>query len=297
MEQMNEMSLSDILKKYEIKISPKKIELLEKYCSLLWEKNAHLNLTRHTDYEKFVSRDLIDTLHLADLLQKGEHILDVGTGGGIPGIPLAILRPDLNVELCDSTGKKAEAVGNMLLELGLETNIWYAKAEELLKVHRFHTLVVRGVSKMPKLLQMFSTSWFAFDRLLMIKGQHWVDERGESRHLGLLRTIALRKLDEYMNPGADFPSVILQCCQKSRFEEIKRRDEMRLEGKPIEIPVENIGVDNKPREKKKPIKFRSSEKKPVEKKRFSDPEKKGKGWVHKEGSLKRPGKKPSRGGK
>lgn len=297
MEQTNEMSLSGILKKYDIKLSPKKIDLLEKYCSLLWEKNAHLNLTRHTDYDKFVSRDLVDTLHLAELLQKGEHVLDVGTGGGIPGIPLAILRPDLNVELCDSTGKKAEAVGNILADLGLDLNIWYSKAEELLKVHRFHSLVVRGVSKMPKLLQMFSTTWFAFDRLLMIKGPHWVEERGESRHLGLLRTIALRKLDEYLNPGADFPSVILQCCPKNRIEELDRRNEMRLEGKPIEIPVENIGIDNKPQEKKNPIKFRSSDKKPSGKKRFPDTSKKGKGWVHKEGSFKYPGKNPPKRGK
>ena len=56
-----------------------------------------INLTRHTDYGKFVGRDVLDSMQLAEHLREGDEILDVGTGGGVPGIVLAIVRPDLQV--------------------------------------------------------------------------------------------------------------------------------------------------------------------------------------------------------
>jgi len=250
-----EITLSDTLNKYNIQLSPKKVRLLEQYCEELWSWNEKINLTRHTDYEKFVTRDLIDSMQLAEQLQKGEHVLDVGTGGGVPGIVLAVIRPDLTVELCDSTGKKAEAVGAIVDALKLDLNVWYAKAEDLVRVHRFHTLVVRAVSRMEKLLEMFAPCWFAFDRILMVKGPHWVDERGEARHFGRLTNLALRKVAEYENPGTECSSVILQVCRKNRMEEMEQRTADRLAGLPIQSPIENVGVDNAP-----PKQGRSSQK-------------------------------------
>ena len=84
--------------------------MLERYCELLWEWNEKINLTRHTDYEKFVARDLVDSLAFAEFLEPGEKVLDVGSGGGVPGVVLAIVRPDLKVSLADSVGKKAKVL-------------------------------------------------------------------------------------------------------------------------------------------------------------------------------------------
>ena len=83
---------------------------LEQYCQLLWSRNRHLNLTRHTDYEKFVSRDLLDTMELSSLIPPSMEVLDVGSGGGVPGIVLSIIRPDLEITLAESVTKKAEAL-------------------------------------------------------------------------------------------------------------------------------------------------------------------------------------------
>lgn len=239
-------SLAETLTKYNISLPAKKIRLLEAYCAALWEWNGRLNLTRHTDYEKFVTRDIVDSIHLAARLQTGERILDVGTGGGVPGVVLAILRPDLSVELCDSTGKKAKALGEILDAVGLDLNVWHAKAEELVKMHRFHTLVIRAVSKMEKLLAMFAPCWFAFDRILMVKGPNWVEERGEARHFGRLDNLALRKVDDYRNPGAEHESVILQVCRKVRLDEMKQRELDLAQGLPIAELSESVGVDNRP---------------------------------------------------
>lgn len=193
-------------------------ERIIEYAHLLWDWNTRFNLTRHTTPQKFVSRDVVDAAKLAAHLRQGEHVLDVGTGGGVPGIILAILRPDLRIELCDATGKKANAVGDMLDTLKLDVPIWHAKAENLLEVHRFTTLVVRAVSRMKVLLEQFAPRWQAFDRLLLVKGPKWVDERGESRHYGLLTKLALRCLESYPVEGADGESVILQICRRDQFE-------------------------------------------------------------------------------
>ena len=67
------------------------------YCQVLWELNKTLNLTRHTTYDKFVTRDLYDTIQLAKLIPEDKEVLDVGSGGGVPGVLLAIIRPDLKV--------------------------------------------------------------------------------------------------------------------------------------------------------------------------------------------------------
>ena len=213
-------TLEDALRRHDIILPKGKVAKIDAYCQLLWEKNQHLNLTRHTDYEKFVSRDLVDTLRLAELLTQGEHLLDVGTGGGVPGIPLAILRPDLKIELCDSTGKKAVAVGEIVDALGLDLPVWHAKGEDLLKIHRFQTLVIRAVARIKKIMELFSPYWHAFDRMLLVKGPRWVEERGESRHFGQMGKAALRKLDSYTIPGTEVESVILQICLKEKLEKL-----------------------------------------------------------------------------
>lgn len=240
-------TLEEALNKYGIELAQDKIAILKEYCELLWTWNERLNLTRHTTFDKFVSRDLVDSMRLANQLQKGEHVLDVGSGGGVPGLVVAILRPDVVVELCEATGKKAEALGAMIDELGLDLNVWYAKAEDLLKTRHFHTLTVRAVGKMRSLLLMFAQVWHTFDRILMIKGPNWLAERGEARHYNMFNTLALRKVDEYENPGAEHGSVILQICRKSRMEEIEQRAKDRAEGKPYSGTIEEIVVDNNPR--------------------------------------------------
>ena len=91
---------------------------LDHYCRLLWDWNEKLNLTRHTTYDKFVARDVLDSLALA--AAPDEDVLDFGSGGGVPGIVLAILRPDISMSLSDSVGKKAKVLAGLVTELGLD---------------------------------------------------------------------------------------------------------------------------------------------------------------------------------
>lgn len=191
--------------------------MLARYCELLWEWNAKINLTRHTDCEKFVSRDLVDSMAFMPFLRPRETVLDVGTGGGVPGIVLAILRDDLDISLCESVGKKAKVVADIVDRLSLRTPVFHARAEDILADHRFDALILRAVAPLKKLLEWFRPHWNDFGRLLLIKGPSWVDERGEARHFGLMHDLALRKLTSYPLPGTESESVLLQICPKERL--------------------------------------------------------------------------------
>ena len=207
-------NLTAALQRHGIEIPPEQTARLEAYCRLLWDWNDKLNLTRHTDFEKFVARDLVDSLSFGRFSDRGESLLDVGTGGGVPGVVLAIVRDDLKITLCESIAKKARAVGDIVEKLGLPAPVIHGRAEDLLTDHRYQTLVIRAVARLKKLLEWFKPHWLAFDRMLVLKGPSWLDERGEARHFGLLGGLTLRKLHSYPLPGTESESVLL---------EIKRR--------------------------------------------------------------------------
>ena len=226
------MSLSETLRQHEIDLAADQIELLDRYCQVLWDWNTKVNLTRHTDYERFVSRDVVDSLVLAEHLAEGERILDVGSGGGVPGIILAILRPDLKITLAESVGKKSKILTEIIAELGLPVRVFAGRAEKFLDAKKnkkgprgkksgtkkdtkvVDTLTVRAVASMPKLLRWFEPYWDRFGRLLLIKGPRWVEERGEARHFGLLSKLALRRLAAYPLPGTESESTLLQITPK-----------------------------------------------------------------------------------
>ena len=205
-----EPTLAEMLAIEGIALEPAQVELLDRYRQLLWQWNEMMNLTRHTTIEKFVNRDVVDSLQLAQLLEKGERVLDVGTGGGVPGVILAIVRPDLKVSVCESTQKKAHAVEEMVAELGLPVKVYACRAEDVLEMATFDTLVARALASLSKVLTWFKPHWDAFDRLLLIKGPSWVEERGDARHNHLLHGLELRKAATYQAPRTGAESVILK---------------------------------------------------------------------------------------
>jgi 16S rRNA (guanine527-N7)-methyltransferase len=104
-----------------VELTDVQIQRLERYLDLLIDANQHMNLTRITDRQQATVQHVGDALTLLPHLPAGGHRLaDVGTGGGVPGIPLAIARPDLHVTLIDSTKKKAaflrECAGQLQLQ-------------------------------------------------------------------------------------------------------------------------------------------------------------------------------------
>jgi 16S rRNA (guanine527-N7)-methyltransferase len=209
-------SLNSVLADYAVKLPPDQVQRIDEYCRLLWEWNARLNLTRHADYGTFVSRDVIDSIHLAACLESGESVLDVGSGGGVPGILLAILRPDVQVTLSESVGKKAHALSDIVERLKLPAPVIHGRAEQALVDRYFDSLVARAVGSLAHVLKSVESHWGSIGRLLLIKGPRWVEERKAARHLGLLRGLELRRLATYPMPGTASESVILLVFAKEK---------------------------------------------------------------------------------
>ena len=204
-------TLAAALARHKIELSTTQADLAEKYARALWDWNEKINLTRHTDFEKFVSRDLVDTIALAKLLHAEEEVLDVGSGGGVPGLLLAILRPDLTVHLSDSVQKKAKVVEMIARDLKLaNVTVFATRAEEQLKETRYDAVIARAVGPLDKILTWFKPHWAYIGRLLLIKGPKWTEEHNEAKRLGLMKKLELRVASEYPLAGTDSKGVILK---------------------------------------------------------------------------------------
>jgi 16S rRNA (guanine527-N7)-methyltransferase len=191
-------------------LSPEMWNQIAEYCLQVWSWNQSINLTRHTTPELFLKRDLLDAWHLAKLIEPNEEILDIGTGGGVPGVLVAILRPDVQVTLCDSVAKKATVMTRVVDHLQLKIPVYPLSVQKVLEDFRYDTLTARAVGPLIRLCTWLQDDWHKFRRLLAIKGPKWVEERGEARHKGVLKNIELRRVAAYPMPDTESESTILQ---------------------------------------------------------------------------------------
>ena len=202
--------LEQCIAEFGLTVPKQALSPLDGYCRLLWNINSTLNLTRHTDFKTFVARDLVDTLELSKLIPENHYVLDVGSGGGVPGIVLSILRPDLRVTLTDSVGKKTHALDQIAEGLGLDVEIYHCRAEDLLQDFRFDTTVARAVGPLRKICVWFENCWLNANRLLAIKGPKWQEELKDANEMKLMRKLEVSKVSEYPIPETEWNSVILE---------------------------------------------------------------------------------------
>lgn len=203
-------NLKQTLEKYNLTVPEAAYPKLKHYCQHVWEINEALNLTRHTTYEKFVTRDLLDSLELSKLIPEDKEVLDIGSGGGVPGMLLAILRPDLKITLSESVGKKAAALGEIAEGLDQQIEIYHCRAEDLLEDFRFDYTTARAVGPLKKLATWLEEAWPAVGRLLAVKGPNWLAEKSEADEANLLKKVDVRVVAEYAVPGEDWNSVVVQ---------------------------------------------------------------------------------------
>ena len=161
------------------------LDQLGQYLALLVEANETTNLTRIVDPDDAWPRHILDALQLLALL--GElppeaKVLDVGSGGGIPAIPLAIVRPDLQFTLLEATGKKAEFLSSTTQALGLgNVNVVQDRAENAAAFrgdHRgvYHAVTARAVAPLATLVELTIPFLVEGGLLLAIKGQKAAEE-------------------------------------------------------------------------------------------------------------------------
>lgn len=154
----------------QLAISPAQLELLLGYLALLHKWNRAYNLTAIRDPEEMVARHLLDSLSIAPYIQ-ATRIIDVGSGPGLPGIPLAIIQPQRHFTLLDSNGKKTRFQQQVKLELGLTNlEIIGGRAESYTPEQPFDEVVSRAFASLTDMLVWSDRLCAPGGRFLAMKG-------------------------------------------------------------------------------------------------------------------------------
>jgi 16S rRNA (guanine527-N7)-methyltransferase len=175
-----------VIRKYFPNLSAEQDRQFNQLMPLFRYWNQHINLISRNDIENLYERHVLHSLSIARVCSfaEGSEILDLGTGGGFPGIPLAIMFPNVQFHLVDSIGKKINVVGKIVKDLGLQ-NVTFeqARAESLVGAYDF--VLARAVSNVNNLLDW--TQYLISDRtandlpngLLLLKGGDLTKELNE----------------------------------------------------------------------------------------------------------------------
>lgn len=188
--------LADGLRRMHLSLNEGQQATLLRYLAYLERWNHAYNLTAVRDRREMVRRQLLDSLAILPWVDAGP-VLDVGSGAGLPGIPLAIARPDLAFSLLDSSGKRTRFLRQVVAELGLpNVEVLQERVELLERPRHYARIVSRAFSALPAFLD-------ATERLLA-DGGHWLAMKGAdpSGEFGAMpadtsaETIPLRVPDE-----------------------------------------------------------------------------------------------------
>lgn len=151
------------------------VERLLQYLALLLKWNRAYNLTAVPPAE-MVSRHLLDSLAVLPYLQ-GQRCADVGTGAGLPGIPLAIASPEKNFELLDSNGKKIRFVTQAITELGLpNARAHQSRVEQWRPQAGYEAITSRAFTALADMANLCEHLLAPQGRLLALKGQYPAEE-------------------------------------------------------------------------------------------------------------------------
>ncbi len=134
-------------------LTPLQRERLYHFASLIGEWNQKINLVSRADIANLPMRHILHSLAIAKAMpfQNGTRIMDVGTGGGFPGLPLAILFPECGFHLVDSIGKKIKVVVDCIHQLGLDNvSAEQVRADKVPK--QFDFIVARAVTQLPEFM-------------------------------------------------------------------------------------------------------------------------------------------------
>ena len=196
---------------------------LLQYAALLIEWNSKVNLISRKDEENVLSRHILHSLALAmpetmDVtFEPGTSVLDIGTGGGMPGVPLAIVHPDIEFRLVDSIQKKINAVSDMITRIGLTNAQAIAgRVEEMRKAKKltpnFDVVVSRAVAPLDELVGWTKLLIKPGAFLYSLKGGDLTDEMVRTRKMNVVAgvtswPIELKEYEEFITEGKQIVKV------------------------------------------------------------------------------------------
>jgi 16S rRNA (guanine527-N7)-methyltransferase len=159
-------------------ISPAQREKLLDYLGLMFKWNAVYNLTSLRDPMQMVTHHLLDSLAAVPAFAQARHVLDVGSGGGLPGIVLAIVRPDMKVSMIDTVHKKTAFLTQVKAELGLSNvTVYTMRVEQLEVTEKFDVITSRAFADLSDFVNWSSHLLANGGRYIALKGVAPKDEQ------------------------------------------------------------------------------------------------------------------------
>ncbi len=194
-----------------------RIPALEQFSAFMLERNQVMNLTAITEPKDIAALHLLDSLALIPAAGlEAEQIVDVGTGAGFPGMPLAIVRPSLRVTLLDSLGKRVDFLKETCKTLKLDnTECVHARAEEFAVARReiFDAAVSRAVAALPVLCELRLPLVSIGGRMLAMKSSHTEEEIRQAESAVRILGGRLEWVKDYTIPTTDVVHRVI-CIQK-----------------------------------------------------------------------------------
>lgn len=198
------------------------LDRLARYHALLTEWNARIDLTAVLEPEEMVDRHYLDSAAplALGLIPQGARVIDVGTGAGLPGIPLCILRPDLRVTLLDAQRKRVTFLQAAIEALELPAQAVHMRAEDAARDEArreaYDVAVSRAVAATPTLLELTLPFVRVGGRAIAWKGPGLQAELDQARRAAHLLGGALEGVLDAPVPGRDWQHVLLVCAKRQK---------------------------------------------------------------------------------
>lgn len=194
--------------KMQIDIKESQIEKFYIYMNLLLEWNQKINLTAITDCDEIIIKHFIDSLTICKYLKKESSVVDVGTGAGFPGIPIKIVREDLNIILVDSLNKRIRFLEEIIKKLELENiKAIHSRAEEFgrnIKYReKFDYATSRAVANLSTLSEYLIPLVKIKGKVISMKGSTIDEELEESKKAINVLGGKILNIDEFNLPSSD----------------------------------------------------------------------------------------------
>ena len=172
-------TLKKLFDKYQIAYQEQQIILLEKYYKIVITENEKFNLTTITEKNDFALKHILDCCLIVNLIDKNCNVLDIGSGAGFPGIPLKIMREDLNIILLDSVNKKVNFLNETINKLSLKNIVAiHDRAEDFAKSNRekFDVVCSRAVANLSTLSEYCLPFTKVNGKFIALKGSNYEEE-------------------------------------------------------------------------------------------------------------------------
>lgn len=206
-ERISSNVLADALQKIDIEASELQLQQWKAYLELLARWNRTFNLTAIEDAEVMVTRHLLDSLSVASFIN-GQRIIDVGSGGGLPGIPLAIAFPQKTFTLIDAVAKKTRFLRQVVAELRMvNVEVIHTRVEDYQPEYRFDQIISRAFSSLQEFILLTDH--------LLAEGGEWLAMKGKLpvEELAALGNKMAYTVQPLAIPGLDAERHLIQITQ------------------------------------------------------------------------------------